>query len=619
MRTREHAATGRSRPSRFGSSRVRRSHLRRRAGVLVAVVVAATGAMLGASGERAAAFKYPDTAEAKLVLDGTQTAPHDGFNLQIDTNGFGAGGGDVIATHMFCINSALPYRCGLPDELVRVQAAPGVAGLSTAAANRLAWILTNHDGYTGEEVQYAIWCVTDPGDQGAVGASDQLCSDSDAFAVPNTPVVDLATLGAAQVAEGTDVHFSLTTNSKRVELEVSDGGVGPALCGTAPDNAAATIDGAMLVQSEPVVTRTFELCLSRSGFAGDTTAVTLSAALEASVTNLQVWVHPSGPQDCQGVIDTQVTNQRISTSADAGWRAGRGSLTVRKTVVGDVPAGTEFTVHVAGDAIDLDHVFPDLDGDPYAHTFTDLPAGTYTVTETITGGATTVEITAGGVAIVARDDDTVIEVVNSFVGHLVLQKLTDIPVDDTFAFVVACSYDGEPVGTWGDPVLLAAGESFDTGPLPAGTTCSIHESDTGGAVSTVIAVDTNVGDTNVGERNAGETGSEQVGDLAEAIEIAAGDTVAVTFTNVFGEGSTTSSATTASSIPGSTTDPTIGTVGSTTTPGGAGPVPSSPSGGGLPVTGSGIGVALWLALAGVIGGGALAASTRRRRAFVRRA
>ena len=109
-------------------------------------------------------------------------------------------------------------------------------------------------------------------------------------------------------------------------------------------------------------------------------------------------------------------------------------------------------------------------------------------------------------------------------------------------------------------------------------------------------------------------------DFSEALRLVhAGDTVAVTFTNVFGEGSTTSSATTASSIPGSTTDPTIGTVGSTTTPGGAGPVPSSPSGGGLPVTGSGIGVALWLALAGVIGGGALAASTRRRRAFVRRA
>ena len=584
----------------------------RRAGAVAAVILAATGAMVAATDERAAAFKYPDTAEAKLVLDGTQTAPHDGFNLQIDTNGFGSAGGDVIPTHMFCINSALPYRCGLPDELVRVQASPGAAGISTAEANRLAWIPTNHAGYTGEEVQYAIWCVTDPGDQGAVGASDQLCSDSDAFAVPNTPVLTLATLGAANVAAGTDVHFSLTTNSKRVDLEVSDGGDGPVLCGTAPENAAAAIDGAMLVQSEPVVTRTFELCLSRSGFVGDTTEVTLSAALEASVTNLQVWVHPSGPQDCQGVIDTEVTSQRISTSADAGWRTGGGSLTVRKTLVGDVPAGTEFTVHVAGDGVDLDHVFPDLDGDPYAHTFTDLPAGTYTVTETITGGATTVEITDGGVAVVASDGDTAIEIVNSFVGNLMLEKLTDIPVDDTFAFLVDCTYGGEHVGTWDDPVLLAAGESFDTGPLPAGTTCSIHESDSGGAVSTAIAIHPD-------DPASPSPGAAQVGDLAEGIEIVADDTVVVTFTNVFAEGSTTSSAITATSVPVSPTDPTIGTVGSTTTPGGAGPTPSGPSGGGLPVTGGAVAVGLWLAVAGLLGGGALAASTRRRRRVVRRA
>jgi len=441
----------RTTPSRSGHARLGRAIF----GATVASVV-----LIVSSASNAGAFKYPDDAEARLVLDGTQGAPHDGFNMQIDTNGFETAGGDVIATHMFCINGTLPYDCDLPNELVRVQADPSVAGLSSAEANRLAWILTHRSGYTRQETQYAIWCVTDPGAFAPVGDSDELCADSLDFAVPTAPVLSLSSLSGADVTEGDAIHFELTTNAKTVDLAASDGGTGPELCGSAPGNAFASIDGGnTLVQDDPIATRTFELCLERSGFDGGVLDVTLTAQLDATVTNLQVWVHPDGPQSCQGVIDTQVSNQRVSASAAGRWRAAPGSLTIRKRTVGDVPAGTTFAVHVEGDGVSLDHVFPDADGDPYEHTFTDLAADTYTVTETVTGGATTVEITAGGVAVVERNANTVVEVTNRFVQG----TTTSVSVVPTSVSGPTTTTD-EVVGTVGSTTTIGGGATDTSAP-----------------------------------------------------------------------------------------------------------------------------------------------------------
>jgi hypothetical protein len=588
------------------SSRTPRNRRSARAAIaatLTAVVLLASGA------STAAAFKYPDAAEARLLLDGTQGAPHDGFNMQIDTNGFGAAGGDVIDTHMFCINGTLPYQCDLPNQLVRVQAEPAVAGLSSAEANRLAWILTHRSGYTRQETQYAIWCVTDPGAFAPVGDSDQLCNDSLAFAVPAAPVLTLSTLGAGDVTEGDAIHFSLTTNAKAVALDASDGGSGPELCGSAPGNAFASIHADGRLVQQPVSTRTFELCLERDGFDPEVLDVTLTAALDATVTNLQVWVHPDGPQSCQGVIDTQVSSQRVTASASGRWRAATGSLTIRKSTVGDVPAGATFTVHVEGDDVSLDHVFPDAAGDPYEHTFTGLAAGTYTVTETLTGGATTVEITAGGVAVVERNDETVVEVVNSYTGNLVLEKVTDIPVDEAFEFTIECTYLDDPVGDWNNPIVLTGGETFDTGQLPAGTTCTVIESDDGGAQSTTFVVE------------VGDVHSEGVGSQAGASTIGANDTVEVTFTNRFGQGSTTSSSIVPSSVPGpsTTTDDTVGPGGSTTSAAGGSATTAGGGGGGsgLPVTGGEAAVVLWLAVLALLGGFGLVLSGYRRGAVRR--
>ena len=576
---------------------------RRRVAATAALTLLGVLAVTSVGSERAEAFKYPDDAQARLLLDGTQAAPHDGFNMQIDTNGFASEGGDVFDTHMFCINATLPYRCGLADELVRSQAAPSVAGIDDAEANRLAWILTNHDGYDDEEVQHAIWCVTDPGEEPDVGASATLCADSAAYAVPTAPLLSLSTLGSDTATEGDAIHFQLVTNAKSVDLEVDDGGAGPELCGAAPDNAAATIAGGQLTQSDPVGTRTFELCVTRDGVADDGLSVELQAELEASMTNLQVWVHPDGATTCQGVIDTEVSEQRLSASASARFTPATGSLTIRKSTVGEFPDDAVFTVTVDGMGLSLEHSFPDAEGDPFEHTFTDLPAGTYTVTETVTGGATTVEISNGGVAVVDREADTVVDIVNSSTGNLILEKVTDQASDESFEFTVECLYLDEPVGKWSNPFELAANETFDTGELPAGSTCTVTETDAGTAVATVFAID------------VGDVHTEGVGAQAPGISIKPNDSVEVTFTNVFTEGSTTSGATTTvpdSSTPGSvssTTDPPVETVGTT--------VPGPGDGGsGLPITGTDLAPWLWLAIAAALGGSGLAMTTRQRRAGV---
>lgn len=580
---------------------------RRRAGAVAALSILSTLALTAFGSEAADAFKYPDAAEARLLLDGTQTAPDDGFNMQIDTNGFAADGGDVVNAHMFCVNATLPYRCGGPNELVRVQAEPSVTGLTVAEANQLAWVLTNRSGYNDEEVQHAIWCATDPGARPTVGNSDQLCADSASFAVPIAPLLSLSNLGAATVTEGTEVHFQLVSNAKTVDLSVSDGGAAPVLCGSAPDNALASLDTNLLTQADPVATRTFELCLNREGVADSGLDVTLRAQLEASVANLQVWVHPEIPTSCQGVIDTQVSSQRLDAEATTRWNPALGSLTIRKSTVGDFPDGTLFTVRVDGEGVILDHTFPDAEGDPYEHTFADLTAGTYTVTETATGGATTVEISNGGVAIIDRAQDTLVEIVNSSTGNLALEKITDLESDQVFTFTVECDYLDEPVGNWTNPVALASGETFDTDQLPAGTTCSITETDSGGAESVLFAID------------IGDVHNEGTGAQASGIGIVPNGTVEVVFTNVFTEGSTTSSTVSPTSTPGSTstTDETVGTAGSTTTVGPNSPT-SAPGGGGLPVTGGELGPLLWLAGLGAAGGSALTVGTRRRRAALRR-
>ncbi len=534
------------------------SHRVRRACIGVTAFAAVLG--IAAVVPQARAATHPASAEAVLLLDGTQTAPNDGFNMQIDDNGFGTAGGTLSETHMFCVNSTIHYRCGIgTNDLIRVQGTPGAAGLSDTQANELAWLLTHRNGYTNEETQSAIWCITDPGNQPAIGNSDALCQAAHTSAVPAVATLVLDTLGASTVSEGTSAHFALSTNAPSVHLAVSDGGALPVLCGSAAGNASASIIGGDLVQNAPATQRDFELCVTRSNIVGGQTAATLSATLDATHANIQPWVHPIAPTQCQGLIDVDLTSSRVSVSADATWLSTTGWLTVTKSTFGDIPTGATFTVELRQDTnVVGTHTFPDTDGDPWSHTFTGLVPGTYSITETATGGAAHVVVTPSGPITIDQAQGQTVALQNQFVGQLRLTKQTDIPVDRTFPFDVNCSYNGESVGDWNNPIDLAAGASYTTPDLPAGSTCIVKEVDTGNAISTLIARD----DLSVQ--------SQSVGTQANGIVIRNGEVTAVVFTNTFSQGSTEPSTTigaSSSSLGSSSSAPgSVNGQGNTTSP-----------------------------------------------------
>ncbi len=526
-------------------------------GFAAALSVALTLTFAGAD-----ASQFPDGAEAILI---GASASHDGFPMKIDDNGFSNPGGNITEARMYCVQATVLYRCGIgDDETLRVQGNLDDADLSAAEGNQLAWMLSHRSGYSDAELQNAIWCISNPGAMPALAKGTELCNAARAAAVPDAPTLTLATLGSGTASAGSAVHFTLATNAPSVDLTVSDGGPGASLCGSAPDNAAATISGNQLVQNNPATQRTFELCLVRDNIAS-TSTTTLHAALGATNANVQIWKHPSAPRNCQGLIDSQLTASRISTSSTASWDPLDGWLTVQKSVVGDVADGTTFTIELSNSSgVVATHSLPDTDDAPWSHTFTGLTPGEYVVTESVTGGATRVTVTPGGPIVVASDAGTIVNIVNEFVGKLRLTKRTDIPVDETFSFTVECEYGQAAVGDWENPILLASGESFLTPELPAGTICSIDESDSGSAQSTFIATD------------ALGVQTQTVGTQSGDIVVRSGITVDVGFTNNFAQATTSTTArptTTSTGGGGSTTtlgattstdSGTVGSLGSTT-------------------------------------------------------
>lgn len=567
--------------------------------VIVAVASAATFSAIGALNHNgASAAKYPAAAEAVLLLDGTQTAPPDGFNMQIDDNGFDTAGGNQTFTHMFCVQSTLQYRCGVgANDLIRVQGTLADADLSVTQANQLAWLLTHRVGYDDYETQVAIWCITNPAVNAPVGNSDALCQAAKDAAVPAAPTLALSVLGSPAANEGSDVHFSLSTNAPNVNLAVSDGGAGATLCGTSPDNASATINGSMLQQTLPAIQRTFELCLNRSNIASGTAAATLTASLDATTDNLQAWVHPTAPKSCQGLVDVAVDSQRLTASAQGSWTNVHGSLTITKKVIGDTATGNAFSVTVSGpNGFVATHDFPDTSGDPWSHTFSELVAGSYTVVETATGGATRVVVSPTDTSVVSADSDTAITITNSFVGKLRLTKQTDIPTGKTFGIDINCTYGDQNVNEWSNPIKLKADESFTSPELPNGTRCSVNEVDSGNPKSTLIQLDSLGVQTQV------------VGTQASGIVVSNNTTVGVNFFNSFGQGSTIPSTTSTASptsiaATSTTLGKTVNSLGTTTTP---------DTDDDLARTGSDADELVLIASTAIVAGGALMLGTRRR-------
>ncbi|MEX0664707.1 MAG: DUF5979 domain-containing protein [Acidimicrobiia bacterium] len=196
-----------------------------------------------------------------------------------------------------------------------------------------------------------------------------------------------------------------------------------------------------------------------------------------------------------------------------------GGLDVTKSIVGDAPANTTFTVNIdceTDDTGDGTLVF-DEDGTlTNAGTIdslpiTGLPVGTScTITEPDNGGADSVNIT-GSPAVITADTNQEVDVENTFqeeepdTGGLDVTKsiVGDAPANTTFTVNIDCETDDTGDGTLvfdEDGTLTNAGtiDSLPITGLPVGTSCTITEPDNGGADSVnitgspaVITADTN--------------------------------------------------------------------------------------------------------------------------------
>ncbi|WP_156044172.1 DUF5979 domain-containing protein [Cellulomonas sp. HZM] len=127
-----------------------------------------------------------------------------------------------------------------------------------------------------------------------------------------------------------------------------------------------------------------------------------------------------------------------------------------------------------------------------------LPVGAVCrVTEPDDGGATATTITPSRVVIGDGDEPVAVTVTNRFdVGRIAVDKeVTGDGADDfgsgPFQVRLACTYDGERIGIPGGATrTLVPGDQVVYDDLPVGATCTVSESQDGGASSTSISVKT---------------------------------------------------------------------------------------------------------------------------------
>ena len=188
----------------------------------------------------------------------------------------------------------------------------------------------------------------------------------------------------------------------------------------------------------------------------------------------------------------------VTTSAEANAQAvfqtTRGNLTVEKLIAGTPGPGETYTIEIRqGSTVIASHEFPDGDAGAAAfqHVFVDLLAGTYSVVELPgTPGrpntAATVEITGGGVVTFGPGEHPRVVVTNRYEGRLRIgATVTGGPAAGRFAADVSCSLGAALVyAVTGIPLDPSA--PFVSEPLPAGSSCIVAESATGGAESVSI-------------------------------------------------------------------------------------------------------------------------------------
>ncbi|WP_402469934.1 DUF5979 domain-containing protein [Isoptericola aurantiacus] len=241
--------------------------------------------------------------------------------------------------------------------------------------------------------------------------------------------------------------------------------------------------------------------------AGAECTVTETGTAGAPTTSVAVTQGGDEPVTTDGVSATFVLEPDDSATGETQNSAvitnsyGVGSLEVAKTVDGE---GAEFgngpfTLDVEctldtgqGDVVVFADTFTLTGGESV--TVEDVAAGaSCVVTESVDGGATTVDVTPSP-AIVEADTTVTVTVTNTFdLGAIEVSKVVDGAAGQfgigPFEVGVECTFEGDAVTVVPASQTFTGGETVTFDGLPVGAECTVTESDTAGATSSSLAVD----------------------------------------------------------------------------------------------------------------------------------
>ncbi|AZQ76950.1 hypothetical protein EJ997_05980 [Flaviflexus ciconiae] len=314
---------------------------------------------------------------------------------------------------------------------------------------------------------------------------------------------DTATIGVLSADTPTDVSVTNGYDAGQITLEKVVDGEGAEIFGTGEFG----FDLVCIYNGDEIFTDSFSLVGG-----GTYTTPSMPASTSCSVVETTTGGATSTSiSPAEIVVPTQDTEELSSLLVTATNTFDVGELVIDKQVVGE---GAD--LYGAGPFEAQAQCVYDVDGVPtpvglanegrvtlseangYTATIGNLPIGAdCTVTETLTGGATSSEVS--GDAVIANDP-AVVTVTNTFdVGELVIDKQVvgegaDLYGAGPFEAQVQCVYDVNGANTSialanGGVVPLMAdnGYSATIGNLPIGADCTVTETKTGGATSTEVS------------------------------------------------------------------------------------------------------------------------------------
>ena len=322
---------------------------------------------------------------------------------------------------------------------------------------------------------------------------------------------DTATIGVLSAVTPTDVSVTNGYDAGQITLEKMVDGEGAEIFGTGEFG----FDLVCIYNGDEIFTDSFSLVAAaptrlRRCAAGTSCSVvetTTGGATSTSISPAEI------------VVPTQDSEELSSLLVTATNTFDVGELVIDKQVVGE---GAD--LYGAGPFEAQAQCIYDVDGVPtpvvlanegrvtlneangYTATIGNLPIGAdCTVTETLTGGATSTEVS--GDAVIANDP-AVVTVTNTFdVGELVIDKQVvgegaDLYGAGPFEAQVQCVYDVNGANTSialanGGLVALTADNGYTAtiGNLPIGADCTVTETKTGGATSTEVSGSGNISAT----------------------------------------------------------------------------------------------------------------------------